>query len=125
MGVLTPRGQILLVAGQSSGYDRAGNLQAVGPLDTATTQWSQGQRHFDHEPLGDVLERLSRYHAVTFVYTDPDLRHLRVSGTFRTGDRELFLRTLAAALPIELKYLSPEQVEISARTANHGASDAH
>jgi transmembrane sensor len=125
VGVLTPAGQLLLVAGQASGYDRSGNLQAVSPFDTATAQWSQGQRHFDHEPLGDVLERLTRYYAVTFVYTDPNLRNLRVSGTFRTGDQELFLRTLAAALPIELKHLSPGQVEIGARPAGHGASDAH
>ena len=125
VGVLTSRGRVLLVAGQASGYDRSGNLQAVRPFDTTTAQWSQGQRHFDHEPLGDVLERLTRYHTVTFVYTDPDLRNLRVSGTFRTGDQELFLRTLAAALPIELKYLNPGQVEISARPVNHRASDAH
>jgi transmembrane sensor len=125
VGVLTPRGRALLVAGQSSGYDRSGNLQAVRSLNATTAQWSQGQRHFDREPLGDVLERLTRYHAMTFVYTDPGLRNLRVSGTFRTSDQELFLRTLAGALPIEVRYLSASRVEIATRTANSGATDAH
>ena len=122
VGVLTPQGRTLLVAGQSTGYDRSGTLEAVGSFNTTTAQWSQGQRHFDREPLGDVLERLTRYHAMTFVYSDPGLRSLRVSGTFKTSDQELFLRTLASALPIEVRYLSPSQVEIAART---GASGAH
>jgi transmembrane sensor len=122
VGVLTPQGRALLVAGQSSGYDRSGNLQAVSSFNATAAQWSQGQRHFDREPLGDVLERLTRYHATTFVYTDPNLRNLRVSGTFRTGDQELFLRTLAGALPIEVRYLGPGRVEIANRA---DASDAH
>ena len=124
VGVLTARGQTLLVAGQSSGYDNAGNLQAVRSFDVTAVQWSQGRRHFDREPLGDVLERLARYHAVTFVYTDTRLRNLRFSGNFRTDDQELFLRTLAAALPIKLKYLDPGKVEISPRAANQDASNA-
>jgi transmembrane sensor len=122
VGVLTPQGRALLVAGQSSGYDRSGNLQAVSSFNATAAQWSQGQRHFDREPLGDVLERLTRYHATTFVYTDPNLRNLRVSGTFRTSDQALFLRTLAGALPIEVRYLGPSRVEIANRA---DASDAH
>jgi transmembrane sensor len=118
VGVLTPQGRALLLAGQSSGYDRSGNLQAVSSFNATAAQWSQGQRHFDREPLGDVLERLTRYHATTFIYTDPNLRNLRVSGTFRTSDQELFLRTLAGALPIEVRYLSPSRVEIASRMAN-------
>jgi transmembrane sensor len=122
VGVLTPQGRALLVAGQSSGYDRSGNLQAVSSFNATAAQWSQGQRHFDREPLGDVLERLTRYHATTFVYTNPNLRNLRVSGTFRTSDQALFLRTLAGALPIEVRYLGPSRVEIANRA---DASDAH
>jgi len=38
-----------------------------------------GQRHFDGELLCDVLERLTRYHAVTFEFTDARLEQLRVS----------------------------------------------
>jgi transmembrane sensor len=122
VGVLTPQGRALLVAGQSSGYDRSGNLQAVSSFNATAAQWSQGQRHFDREPLGDVLERLTRYHATTFVYSDPNLRNLRVSGTFGTRDQALFLRTLAGALPIEVRYLGPSRVEIANRA---DASDAH
>jgi transmembrane sensor len=116
VGVLTAKGQALLVSGQAGGYDNVGNLLPTAPFKEDTTRWSQGQRHFDHEFLDHVLERVARYHAVKFVFSDARLRALRVSGTFRIGDLPLFLRTLAAALPIEPKYLNPQQIEIASAT---------
>ncbi len=116
VAVLTARGQALLVAGQMSGYDNAGDLLPVKPFKEDATPWSRGQRHFDHERLGDVLDRVARYHAVKFVFTDNHLRELRISGTFKLGDLPLILRTLAAALPIESRYLNAGQIEIAAAT---------
>jgi len=116
VGVMTTRAQTLLVAGQTGGYDNSGNLLPTRPFKADAARWSDGQRHFDHELLVDVLERVARYHAVKFVFTDPRLRDLRVSGTFRIGDLALFLRTLAAALPIEPRYRNAEQIEIAAVT---------
>jgi len=124
VGVLTAKGQALLVAGQRGGYDNGGDLLPTHPFKPDAARWSEGQRHFDHELLVDVLERVARYHAVKFVFTDPRLRDLRVSGTFRIGDLALFLRTLAAALPIEPRYQSAEQIEIAA-VAPAGARDPH
>ena len=116
VGVFTSEGQTLLLAGQTGGYDSAGNLKSAGSLDAAATRWSEGLRHFDREPLGDVIERLARYHAVTFVFAESRLRDLRVSGTFKTSDLPLFLRTLAAALPVEMRYLTPDKIEITFRS---------
>jgi transmembrane sensor len=114
VAVLTARGQALLIAGQAGGYDNAGDLLPVKPFKEDATAWSQGQRHFDHERLGDVLERVARYHSVKFVFSDSHLQDLRVSGTFRIGDLSLILRTLAAALPIESRDLNAGQIEITA-----------
>lgn len=116
VGVLTAKGQALLVSGQAGGYDNAGNLLPTEPFKEDATRWSDGQRRFDHEFLDHVLERVARYHAVKFVFSDSHLRALRVSGTFRIGDLPLFLRTLAAALPVEPRYLNPQQIEIAAAT---------
>ncbi len=116
VGVLTAKGQELLVPGQAGGYDNAGNLLPTEPFKEDTTRWSGGQRHFDHEFLDHVLQRVARYHAVKFVFSDSHLRELRVSGTFRIEDLPLFLRTLAAALPIEPRYVNPQQIEIAAAT---------
>jgi transmembrane sensor len=84
-------------------------------LDAAVTHWSAGQRHFEDDRLSDVLARLARYHAVTFVFSDERLQDLRVSGTFRIADLQLFLRTLGAALPIDVHYPDPQHVEITPR----------
>ncbi|HKT73040.1 MAG TPA: FecR domain-containing protein [Steroidobacteraceae bacterium] len=115
VGVLTPRGQTLLAAGQTGGYDAVGNLRPPGSLDPAAAHWPEGQRHFDREPLGAVLDRLVRYHPVQFVLTDPGLKELRVSGTFGTADLRLFLRTLSVALPIEVRYSGSQRIEIIPR----------
>jgi transmembrane sensor len=116
VGISTPRGKVILEAGRAGGYDGAGMLLPVRNADGNVTLWQNGQRHFDADRLSDVLERLTRYHVVTFVFTDPQLQELRVSGTFRTDNLPLFLRTLRAALPIETVWLSAQRVEISRRT---------
>jgi transmembrane sensor len=115
VGVETPRGKVLLEAGRAGGYDRNGSLLPVQDVDRSVALWRDGQRHFNADRLSDVLERLQRYHTVMFVLTDPQLRQLRVSGTFRTGDLSLFLRTLEAALPIEARWTDSQHVEISPR----------
>lgn len=117
VGVSTPRGQLILDAGRASGYDSAGALLPVSLIDSTVTIWETGQRHFDGDRLSDVLERITRYHPVTFIYKDADLKDLRVSGTFRTDNLPLFLRTLRAALPIETVWLDAQRVEIRRRTS--------
>jgi transmembrane sensor len=116
VGISTPRGEVVLEAGRAGGYDGAGMLLPVRNADVSVTLWQNGQRHFDADRLSDVLERLTRYHVVTFVFADPQLQELRVSGTFRTDNLPLFLRTLRAALPIETVWLSAQRVEITRRT---------
>lgn len=116
VGVSTPHGQVLLTAGQRSGYDGAGLLLPVREVDDSAALWTQGQRRFEDAPLSDVVERLMRYHAVTFVFGDPRLKQLRLSGTFRITDLPLFLRTLSAALPVEARWIGPHRVELTART---------
>lgn len=133
VAVSTDRGRTLLVAGQSGGYDTAGNLDPVSPFDPTTAPWLEGLRTFDRERLGDVLERLARHHAVTFVFEDPRMQELRISGKFRTDDLGLFLRTLAAALHVDSRYLAQDRIEIVSRLprpnrdirSNDRVSDPH
>lgn len=133
VAVSTDHGRALLAAGQSGGYDKAGNLDPVSPFDPTTAPWLEGLRTFDRERLGDVLERLARHHAVTFTFEDPRMQELRLSGKFRTDDLGLFLRTLAAALHVESRYLAQDRVEIASRLplptrdsrSNERVSDSH
>jgi transmembrane sensor len=115
VGVSTARGTVVLTAGHGGGYDGGGDLLPSSAIDGSVTLWSAGRRHFTAEPLPEVLERLTRYHDVTFVFSEPRLRELRVSGTFRVDDLRLFLRTLGAALPLEARWIGPQRVEIRRR----------
>jgi transmembrane sensor len=111
VGVKTAHGEVVLGAGRGCGYDDSGALLPVRNVDAATTLRSDGERHFDSEPLVAVVARLARYHPVTFEFSDPRLQELRVSGTFRVTDLELFLRTLTMALPVEARWVGPQRVE--------------
>jgi transmembrane sensor len=114
--VSAPRGRRSLTAGQAGGFDRSGALLPVRKADPATGPGSR--RHFNAEPLADVLERLARYHAVTFVLSDSALQELRISGNFRIDDMPTFLRTLSVALPIETHALDSGRIEVSPRAAD-------
>ena len=122
VGVSTARGMAVLTAGRGGGYDGDGVLLPSSAVDGSVTLWSAGRRHFAAEPLPEVLERLTRYHDVTFVFSEPRLRELRVSGTFRVDDLRLFLRTLGTALPLEARWVGPQHVEIRARTGAVGGT---
>ncbi len=111
VGIRTPHGELVLGPGRGGGYDDRGTLLPVGQVNAATTLRPDGERHFDSEPLATVVARLARYHPVTFVFSDPRLQELRVSGTFRINDLALFLRTLSTALPIEARWTGPQRVE--------------
>lgn len=114
VGVRTSRGEVVLTAGHSGGYDRSGALLSVSDVDPPTL-WASGLRHFEDEPLSAVVERLTRYHAVTFEFADQSLEELHLSGTFHITDLPLFLRTLSTALPIDAHWVSPQRVEFTAR----------
>ncbi len=115
VGVSTSGHAIALTAGQAGGYDRDGVLLPVTTTGSSAVLWAAGKRHFDREPLADVLERLARYHDVSFVFSEPGLQQLRLSGTFRIDELAVFLRTLAAALPIDVRQVGPQRFEIRSR----------
>lgn len=117
VGISTPHGEVLLGSGQSSGFDLDGTLYPVSAFDSSAVLWPDGQRHFEAEPLSDVLAEFARYHPVTFVFDDPRLEQLPVSGVFRLADLALFLRTLAAAFPVQVRWHGPHRVEIASRPA--------
>jgi transmembrane sensor len=118
VGVNTSHGEVLLTAGRSSGYDGAGILLPIGAAEDPSVLWPAGLRHFVAEPLSVVVERLARYHAVTFAFSDPRLRQLELSGTFRVTDLPLFLRTVSTALPVQARWTGPQQVEFAPRAAS-------
>ncbi|HTY03912.1 MAG TPA: FecR domain-containing protein [Rhodocyclaceae bacterium] len=99
----TARGEVEIPAGQGAGYDAVGALSPVTAVATTAPLWREGRLAFGDESLAEALQRLARYHPVRFEFADPTLAELRVSGTFRAGDLDGFLRTLEAGFPVHLK----------------------
>ena len=121
VGVKTPHGEVVLGAGRRGGYDDHGNLLTTDQAAMVTEPRADGSRHFESETLAVVLARMSRYHRVTFVFSDPQLQQLRVSGTFRLTDLNLFLSTLSAVLPVDVCVgADRSDVEIVPRTPVNG-----
>lgn len=81
--------------GLRTGFDR---------IDPASADaWRDGRITFTRSTLGEVATQMARYHAVVFSFESPELKQLKLSGTFGTGDLSLFLRTLSATLPVEAR----------------------
>jgi len=84
-------------------YRADGRFSLAEAVDTASaTAWREGRLVFKSRELVDVLEQLGRYHQVDLALADAQLRHLKVSGSFPTGDLDLVLNTIAASLPIKV-----------------------
>jgi transmembrane sensor len=102
-------------AGQQSGFDAEGRLQAVVAGDAnAAGSWRQGLLIFKRQTLPEVLRQLTRYHEIEFELADTQLQNLSVSGRFSTDDLNESLNTLANGLGVKITRLSPTRVSIEA-----------
>ncbi len=107
-----------LKAGQSISYDNAGELSSIGPVDVpAISAWQAGKLFFHDRPLSEVLVQVARYHSVELVLADPELKTLKISGTFNTNSLPLFLRTLEAGFPVKAEVLDGRHIRL--RRARH------
>lgn len=91
-----------LAAGQVVAYTPNGQLSSVSKADVAVlTAWREGRLVFQRQTLGEAVVQMARYHAVEFVFEDPTLATLKISGTFKTDDLRLFLDALEATYPLK------------------------
>jgi transmembrane sensor len=73
-------------------------FQSVSPIDASEMEarlaWQRGLIVFDNEALQDALLEIDRYTTTKFVMADEKVRHVRIGGSFRTGDVDGFLASL-------------------------------
>jgi transmembrane sensor len=75
-----------------------------GVADPAVTaSWSRGQLAFSATPLGQAVADANRYAREQLVIADPRLESIKVSGEFRIGNTQAFLRALESAFPIRVE----------------------
>lgn len=76
--------------------------------------WRDGQVMFQDDPLFSAVEEMNRYARRQVVLADPELRQLRVSGAFDTGNTTLFVEALTSYFPIRIAEIGPERIVLAA-----------
>lgn len=96
-----PAKPVVLHAGQAlvARRDAGGQVVAKADLEEATA-WQKGKLMFDREPLGEAVERVSRYSDRKIVVADPATAAVPISGVFNIGDVNAFLEAVNGFLPI-------------------------
>lgn len=105
VSVTTDRtGPTELIQGDRLSYTAQGVMSARDRIDPAAAgAWREGKIVFARTPLEDAMAQMARYHEIEFAFASPELRQLKLSGTFGTRDLPLFLHTLAATLPVKAR----------------------
>jgi transmembrane sensor len=84
-------------------------------LDLSTaTAWQSGRAVFDDETLEHAVAEMNRYSRRPIKLAG-NIRQLRISGIYSTGDTEAFATSLAALLPVAATY-GPASIVLSAKT---------
>jgi transmembrane sensor len=104
---------VVLSAGQAASFNQQGKVSSQSMSNPqAITAWEHGKLIFAEQPLEDVLRQIARYHTVEFQITDPKLRNMKVSGTFKTSNLRLFLETLEVGFPIKAQFIDSLHVRL-------------
>jgi len=95
--------QVELRAGQALVARKDQKVEIVAKADlNQATSWQQGQLVFNDEPLGQAVERVSRYTEQKITVGDADAAAIPVSGTFNAGDAKAFLEAVSEFLPVRV-----------------------
>jgi transmembrane sensor len=81
-------------------------MRALSAADlTRSSGWRSGSLYFENQPLGEVIEELSRYTAARLIVTDDTLRRLPVGGSFQANTQgvESLLSMLQDGLGVKLR----------------------
>lgn len=90
-----------LEAGQRSRFTGNG-IEAPHATDASTAAWQRGSLIAIDQPLGELLDELSRYRA-GWLNCDPRLANLKVSGAFPIDDTDRALSALERSFPVQVQ----------------------
>jgi transmembrane sensor len=74
--------------------------------------WQRGYVTFRNDTLVAAIAELNQHSRDQLVIRDPRVAGLRVSGMFKTGDAERFLKTLSLVHPVRGRRIAANQLEI-------------
>lgn len=94
-------------------------FQSVSPIDAneadARLAWQRGLIIFQDEALQDALVEVDRYTTIKFVLADEKVRHVRIDGSFRTGDIDGLLSSLKDKFRVDWKRDDQGRIVLSSR----------
>ena len=76
--------------------------KAIEALSNALS-WREGVLSFDNATLLEVAAEFNRYNAEKIVISGPAVESIRISGTFRTGNSEVFIATVQRVFQLHVK----------------------
>jgi transmembrane sensor len=102
-------------AGEMIRFDAAGETRVREQVNAdALLQWRDGVVSFSGEPLANVIEEIRRYTTRPIRFKGDNLADLKVSGIFRIGEVDSFLRGLAEVFPISVNTNEDKEILITA-----------
>ncbi|PZQ46285.1 MAG: iron dicitrate transport regulator FecR [Rhodovulum sulfidophilum] len=76
----------------------SGRLSPIREVDAgALVSWTEGRLVFADQPLGEVVAEITRYYDHHIILASSRLSAIRVTGSYRLGDPERVVRSLATA----------------------------
>jgi transmembrane sensor len=95
-------------------------FQSVSQIDETEAEtrlaWQRGLIIFEDEALQDALNEIDRYTTTQFVLADEKVRHVRIGGSFRTGDVDGLLSSLKDKFRVDWKRDAQGRIVLSSRT---------
>jgi transmembrane sensor len=98
-GISTPR---MIMPGQLVVFAENRLVREEQPEMKRAIAWHFGRLALFEEPLGEAVAQINRYTRRPIVVLDPEIAHLRVSGTYSVGDAQAFATSISVLLPVEV-----------------------
>lgn len=105
---LRPGQRLVLQAGQPARVERFDPTTALA--------WREGFVEFSDTPLSEAVAEMNRHGGRQMIIADPRIATLKISGRFKLGDPDRFLRTVAMLLPVQSVRVG-DTIEIRAAAA--------
>lgn len=96
-----------LTAGEFLRVSQSGAIQRGKQPASQVGAWRQNQLIAQDQPLGEVLDRLQRYHAGAIVVTDDSLTDQPVTGVYDLGKPVAALRAIARSQNAVVREITP------------------
>lgn len=114
-----------LVAGDQASLDPEHGLSEPRRVNVHDTlSWLDGMMVYRREPLGHVIADMNRYSHKLIELGDPAMKKLAVTGRWRTADVSVWVRNLAKALSLTVRY-TPDRILLVPKSGHAGMGDEH